>query len=369
MKETPLPTDRWLLFAFLLILFLGLLMLLTASAVISTHRTGSPTFYLLRQIIYGVLPGLFLYFIVAWISLDFLKKLSPLFLILGIGLLALVFLPPFSVKAGEAARWISLGPFTFQPSELAKLALIIYLAAFFEKKIKNQEVDKFKEGFLSFLFILAPFVLLLFFQPNMGTLIIFGLVGTTMFFAAGGNVFHIFFLALLGIVTIFIGSVIFPYQAQRVLTFLNPQEGIQKEAYQIQQSFIAIGSGGLLGRGFGNGVQKYFYLPQPMADTIFAVWAEETGLIGGVLIVFLYLMIAWRGIIISKRAPDNFSALLAIGVVAWFFLQAMAHIMAVLGLIPFTGIPLPFISYGGTAMIAALTGVGLLVNISRKAHA
>jgi cell division protein FtsW len=201
----------------------------------------------------------------------------------------------------------------------------------------------------------------------MGTFGVLGLITLCMFFGIGGSFLHTFLIVLLGL-SVFCLSVffIFPYQAERVLTFLNPEEDVLGRSYQITQSLIALGSGGIFGVGFGNGIQKWSYLPQPMGNTIFAVWAEETGFIGALIIVVLYLIICWRGFIIAKKAPSKFSQTLAIGVTSWVGIQAFLHIMAVCALIPFTGIPLPFVSYGGSALIFNLIGIGILINVSRR---
>lgn len=374
MQRTPShQADSILIWTLAILICLGLLMLFTSSMVISKEKTksetnpeGISTYFLFHQILYGLLPGLFLALIFSRISLTFLKNISFLALILSIFLLFIPLFTEFSLKAGGAARWISIGSVTFQPSEFAKLALIIYLAAFFERKIREKKIRDFKEGVLPFLILLLPFGILLLLQPDMGTLGILSIIALSMFFGAGGKILHTLFIILLGISLVIGASFFFPYQAERILTFLNPGEDILGRGYQVNQALIALGSGGLFGVGLFNSLQKWNFLPQPMSDSIFAVWGEETGLIGCSILVFLFLLLAIRGFIISKRAPNTFSLLLGIGITSWISSQAFLHMMAVCGLIPFTGIPLPFIGYGGSALILSLIGAGILINISKR---
>lgn len=366
--------DNVLMWSLAILIFFGLLMLFTSSIVLSKEKTqinndpttGNPTYYLVHQILYGLLPGIILAFILSRLSIDALKKIAPFFALLAIIFLIAVFIPGVAFKSGGAVRWINIGGFTFQPSEFAKLSLILYLAAFFEKKIETKKITSFKEGLLPFLIILAPFVLLLLLQPDMGTLGTLCFIALLMFFSAGGSLSHVFLLVFLGIVLLLCAIFVFDYQEERIFTFLNPEEDVLGSSYQINQSLIALGSGGVFGVGFTNGVQKEGYLPQPMNDTIFAVWGEETGFVGTTIIIILYLIICWRGFIIAKRAPNKFSQVLAIGITSWISIQTIFHIMAVCGLIPFTGIPLPFISYGGSALMCALMGIGVLINVSRR---
>lgn len=366
-------SDYILIWTLIIIIVLGLLMLFTSSIVISKERTknlenpeGSTTYYFFHQILFGLIPGIILAYFFSKFSLNIYKKISIFALILAITTLVFIFIPSLQVRAGGATRWLEIGSFTFQPSEFAKLALIIYFAALFEKKSRDNEIKNFKKGVVPFLIIISIIGVLLILQPDMGTLGVLSFISLLMFFAAGGKFSHIFLLIILGFIVLIIGIQIFPYQAQRIFTFFNPQKDIQGISYQLNQSLIAIGSGGIFGVGIGNGLQKYNYLPQPIADTIFSVWGEETGFIGCLLVVILYLILAWRGLIISKRAPTKFSQLLAIGITSWILIQAFLNIMAVLGLIPFTGLPLPFVSYGGTALIMALGAMGILINISKK---
>lgn len=372
-KEAVHQPDYILMWALIILVFLGLLMLFTSSIVVSKEKTstqknpeGSTTYYFFHQILFGLIPGIILAFFFSKVSLDFYRKLSIFAFILAIVALIIIFVPAFGFKAGGAASWIEIGGFTFQPSEFAKLALIIYLAAILGKKATNNEIKSFKEGFIPFLLVLGSISLLLVLQPDFGTLGIFVLISVMMFFMAGGKLSHMFLLGIVLLIVLLIGFQIFPHIAQRVLTFINPQKDTKGVSYQLNQSLIAIGSGGIFGVGIGNGLQKYNYLPEPLADTIFSVWGEEMGFLGCTVIVILYLILAWRGLIISKKAPSKFSQLLGVGITSWILIQAFLNVMAISGIIPFTGIPLPFISYGGTALIMALGAMGILINISTK---
>ena len=364
--------DSILVWSLVVLIFVGLLILFSSSMVISKEKTcsatnpGTTTYYFFHQILYGLLPGIVFIYFFSRLSLNFFKRLAPLFFLLSLILLIFVFIPGIGFESGGATRWLEVGSFTFQSSEFAKIALIIYLAALLGKKIKEGKINNFQDGFVPFLIILIPFGILLLLQPDMGTLGILCLIALLMFFGAGGKLLHTFLLIFLGISVLASTIFFFPYQAERVLTFLNPEEDTLGRSYQVSQSLIALGSGGILGVGFGNGIQKYNYLPQPMGDTIFAVWAEETGFIGSSFIILLFLIICWRGFIIAKRAPNNFARLLTIGVISWISIQAFLHIMAVCGLVPFTGMPLPFVSYGGSALILAMAGAGILINVSRR---
>jgi len=357
--------DSILIWSLFSLIFLGFLMLFASSSWISLQKTESSTYYLFHQFLYGFLPGIFLFYFFSRVSIKFLKNLIPLFFISSMIFLVLVFIPSLNFEAGGASSWLKVGPFTFQPSEFAKLAIILYLAAFFEKKRKENKIKDFKKSFIPFLIILAPFGLLLFLQPDMGTLGIIAIISFLMFFGAEASYWQCLLLIVLGLSVVLCGAMIFPHQAKRITTFLNPEDDALGMGYQINQSLIALGSGGIFGVGFGNGIQKYSYLPQPMGDTIFAIWGEETGIIGTSLVIAVVLIISFRGLIIAKRASNDFSKLLAIGITCWIGIQSFLHIMAVCGLIPFTGLPMPFISYGGSALIFALIGAGILVNISK----
>ena len=349
-----------------IILFIGILMIASASSSLSERLTGNSFYYLIHQICFGLIPGLIIAFIISKFSLNFLKRLALPFLIFSIVLCILVFIPSFQYYYGGAVRWIKLGPITFQPAEFVKIALIIYLAAFFAKKKKENKINSLEECFLPFVFILLPFAVLFLLQPDMGSFGIVCLISLFMYFCAGGSLLYSSLLVVFGIIAFIILSFIAPYRFARVTTFLNPEIDPQGIGYHLNQNLITIGSGRILGVGYGNSIQKFGYLPQPMEDSIFAIWGEETGFIGCVSLLSLYIIFIWRGVKICQKTPDDFEKNLACGIISWIGIQAFINIAGVLGLFPLTGITLPLISYGGTALIATLIGVGILINISKR---
>jgi cell division protein FtsW len=361
MKRISQP-DYLLIFSTFLILIIGLIFLYSASSVIAYKNFKDPLYYLKHQIIKGLIPGLFFFFIFSFINYKFWQKISlPLF-IFSIFLLVLVFVPGFSVSH-QVKRWIDLKFFSFQPIEVLKLSLIIFLSDFFTKKEK--EIKSFSSTFLPFLFILVIVSFLIIKQPNFSGLLIILLISFTIYFVAGGNLIYLFliFTVFLFLLPIFIN--LFPYLKNRILVLLSPQVEPLGISYHLQQALIAIGSGGIFGRGIGLSRQKFFYLPEVFGDSIFAVIAEEMGFILTVLIILLYFLLIWRGFKIAKLSPDLFSRLISIGIVSWFGFQSIINISAMLGIFPLTGVPLPLISYGGSAMVFNLMALGILVNISK----
>jgi len=356
--------DLIFLMILMIIVFFGLAILTSASAVLSYENYGNSYGYLKHQILFGILPGLFLFFAVGKLSLSFLKKYSLLFLILTVALLFLLFLPGFGFETKGAARWLQLGSFTFQPSELLKLTFILYLAAWLETRKKN--LESFFEGLVPFLVICTLIAVLLIAQPDIGTLGVILLIGAFIYFAAGGRVSHLLFSALVG--AIFLAVLIYSeqYRLKRWAVFLNPNLDPLGAGYQIKQALIAIGSGGLLGLGFGMSKQKYNYLPEPMGDSIFAVTAEEFGFVGAIILILLFLALIWRGFKIAKNSRSSFASLTAVGITSWIALQAFVNIGAITGLMPLTGITLPFVSYGGSSILVLLAACGILYNISKE---
>ena len=349
-----------------IILFIGILMIASASSSFSERLTGNSFHYLLRQIYIGLLPGVTLAFIISKFSLNFFKRFSFLFLVFSIFLCALVFIPQFQYYHGGAVRWLKFGTITLQPAEFAKIATIVYLAAFFARKKKENKIKSLEECLLPLLSILLPFAILFLLQPDMGSFGIICFIALFMYFSSGGSLLYTGFLITLGIIAFVVLSFIAPYRFARITAFLNPEVDPQGIGYHLNQNLITIGSGGILGLGYGNSIQKFGYLPQAMEDSIFAIWGEETGFIGCVALLFLYLILIWRGIKICQKLPDDFEKNLACGIVSWIAVQTFINIGGVAGLIPLTGIPLPLISYGGTALIAALIAMGILINISKK---
>lgn len=356
--------DRQLIFTVVVLIVVGTLILASASIVLSQKRFGSSFYYILHQLAYGGLIGVILMAVFSRVHYKNWRKFSLPFLIISLFLMTLVFLPSLGFSSGGARRWLSLGPIIFQPSEILKFAVIMYLATWLDTK--REEVKTVSYGFFPFIVMISIVGVFLVMQPDIGTLGVIVATSAVLYFLGGGRITQLISLGLLGMIALFLLVQIEPYRFNRFTTFFNPaidQKGI---SYQINQSFIAIGSGGFWGLGLGQGIQKYNYLPEPMGDSIFAIAAEEFGFLGSVALIGLFLFFTYRGFTIAKFAPDAFSRFLAAGITSSIAIQAFTNIAAISGLLPLTGIPLPFISYGSTSLIMTLASVGVLMNISRS---
>ncbi|EKE20377.1 MAG: hypothetical protein ACD_8C00010G0006 [uncultured bacterium] len=357
--------DKTLLTIVLILLTLGLVMISSAGIIYSETRFGDPYYFFKHQLIYGVVPGLLVMYLLSKIDYHLWKRLAvPIFFVSVIFLL-LVFVPGVGNKVYGASRWIQLGPFSFQPSEMAKLATIIYLAAWLEGRGLHRIKDVF-EGMLPFLGIMGLIGFLIMKQPDTGTLGVIVLTSFSIFFVSGASLKHLFSMGGMGLVLLWILIKIEPYRFDRISAFLDPSADPQGIGYQINQALLAVGSGGLFGVGLGHSRQKFNYLPEPVGDSIFAVMGEELGIMGTSILIILFVALAMRGIKIAKNAPDMFGRLMAVGITMWIVLQAFINISANIALVPLTGIPLPFISYGGTSLLFLLAGVGILLNISKQ---
>ncbi|MBI2482334.1 MAG: cell division protein FtsW [Candidatus Vogelbacteria bacterium] len=275
----------------------------------------------------------------------------------------LVFIDQLNFTAGGARRWINLGPLTFQPAEFLKIAIIIYLAAWMATA--KEAIQTWTGGFLPFLGILVIPATILYLQPNNSSIAIIAIAAFAMYWVAGAPWKQIIAFGLLGVLGLGLIISARPYVKERVLTFLDTNRDTQGSSWQINQSLIAVGSGHLTGRGFGQSVQKFNYLPEPMGDSIYAVAAEEFGFVGAVTLVIIFLLLALWGLKIASRINDSFGRLLAVGIVILITSQSFINISAMLGLVPLTGVPLLFVSQGGTALLVALLEAGLLLNLSR----
>ena len=359
----PHKPDYILIAIVLILLVFGLVMISSASQHASFQKFGEIYYYFNHQLLYGALIGLLLLFLVQKIHYHLWKKVALLAFLVSLVFLVIVFIPEFSVGSGGAKRWIELGKISFQPSEIAKLAFILYLAAWLEKK--GKEIKNFSEGFLPFVAISALVTILIVLQPDISTAGIIALIATVVYFIAGGRLAHLFLLVLTGATVLLALIKIAPYRMSRLTVFLHPEIDPQGIGYQTNQALLALGSGGIFGKGLGQGLQKRGYLPQPAGDSIFAIIGEELGLIGVLFLISLFVLLAFRGFKIAKHAPDTFSRLVASGITCWLVFQAFIHMAAISALVPLTGIPLPFISYGSSALVASLISVGILFNISK----
>ncbi len=356
--------DKTLLLIVGLLSLIGLVAISSASVVMSYNKFGYNHYYLLHQFMYGFLPGIIALLILQKIDYRIFKKNMLLFLIITIILLFVVFIPGLGLGLKGANRWISIAGISFQPSEFIKLTFILYIAVWFEKNKKD------------FSNLLIPFVVLIFIisiplvkQPDVGTLSIIILTAVIMYFAYGAKIKNILLLGVGGLAGLLFLIKIAPYRMDRFMVFLHPEIDPQGIGYQINQALLAFGSGGFFGLGFGQSRQKFNYLPEPIGDSIFAIIGEEFGLFGLCIIVALFLFFALRGYKIASNAPDDFGKLVAIGITSLITFQAIINMAAITSLLPLTGIPLPFISYGGSNLIVSLAAVGILLSISRYSKA
>lgn len=301
------------------------------------------------------------------IPLMVVKRFAPYLYAASLILTALVFVPGIGLHANGATRWIDIGFTTIQPAEFLKIGVIIMLARWLS--VNAQQLNNPRKGLLPFLAFLASPVALLLAQPNTSTTMLILATGTAMYFAAGAPWRDFGILAIGAILALSIVAYARPYVLERVKTFMDPSANALGSGYQIQQSLIAIGSGELLGRGFGQSVEKFNYLPEPDGDSIFAVFAEETGFIGAAMLILLFLALSARGIVIAGNSQDLFGGCLALGFSFIIILQAFINISAMLGIIPLTGMPLPFLSHGGTALMAILIMCGFILNVAAHKRA
>ncbi|HLB32474.1 MAG TPA: putative lipid II flippase FtsW [Patescibacteria group bacterium] len=355
-------SDYWILLTVVALSLFGLVMIGSASALIAYERfSGEHNYFYVGRQALNLLIGTAAMIFVANVDYHWWRDKARVMLVLTFALLLAVFIPGIGESLKGASRWIHLGPLFFQPSELVKLTFILYLAGWFEKRVANI-------SFLPFALVLAAIIGLVIAQPDLGTLTVIVAIAAVMFYIAGGS------YAQMGVGGLIAGFVFLllirlsPYRWQRLMVFLNPTSETQGASYHINQALLAIGSGGLWGLGFGRSVQKYLYLPEPYTDSIFAIIAEELGFFRASLIILAFLFLAWRGLKVAKEAPDIYGRLVAAGITTWIFIQAFINIGALSGLLPLTGVPLPFVSYGGSSLIVIFIAVGILLNISKHAQ-
>lgn len=354
--------DKWLFGSTLLLVVIGVLMVFSASAVMASEKFGSPYHFLLRQLGWAV-AGLAA--MAGIMNVDYRRWKQPgvVFTFLGLTTLLLVAVFFFD-RSHNTHRWIRLGIMSFQPSELAKPALILFLAFFLEDRLKS--IDDWRHTLLPAVVPSALFAVLVVKEPDLGTAMVCLGITAAILYTAGMRLRY-FAYSLIPIVPAITYLLIFvPWRLARMKTFLNPNSDPQGAGFHIYQSLIAVGTGGLTGLGLMEGKQKLFYLPEPHTDFIFAVVGEELGLIGAVIIIALFLVFAWRGLRTALRCREPFARLLAAGITTMIMMQAFFNVSVVLALLPTKGIPLPFISYGGSSLFVMLASVGVLLNISQQ---
>ncbi len=369
------------LFASLFLLLVGFISLASASSDIGKIRFNNTYYYLFEQIIKGLIPGLIGFAAGYFIYYRKIKKVSLYLFLINLVLLALVFVPKIGISANGSRRWIGFGSFSFQPSELLKITYILYIASLFSgQRIKKLSTSSGGwKNYWIFFAVSAVVGGLIFFEPatTMAVVLIFS--GVIIYFLSGRSLKQIFFqiiislaIAVLAIIAL---SVITPYRMARVVPFWNdiaqkffPSAVVKTQntdTYHLNQALMAIGTGGVEGVGFGNSTSKYSILPEPMGDSIFAVIAEEFGFVGSLILIFGYFVLFWQSIKIAQKSNDDFARLTVTGFASILAIQAIIHIGANTGLLPYTGMPLPFISYGGTSLAITLTMTGIIANISK----
>lgn len=356
------PVDFTLVIIVLILLCLGLIMVLSASSPKSLAEYGTSYQFFIKQLIFGVL-GLFAMAIISKIDYRFYQKFYKLAWIASIILLALVLV--MGKEVNHAKRWIEVIPgLQFQPSELVKFLMIIFYAGILTKN--REELGNFWTGLVKHISMLAPILALLLLEPHFSVSIVIVGICCIMMIMAGCKLWQFIASGLcLGVPAIIVLVIKSAYRLQRVVTFMNPWQDPTDTGWQVIQSLYAIGSGGLFGAGLGEGRQKYLYLPEPHNDFIFSALAEELGFVGCVIVIILFVLLIWRGILIAMKAPDMFGSLIAVGITALIGIQVIINIAVVTSSMPATGMPLPFFSYGGTALFFLLCEMGVLFNISR----
>ncbi|WP_100400870.1 stage V sporulation protein E [Bacillus sp. FJAT-44742] len=356
--------DFLLLGATLLLLIIGILMVYSASSAWGVYKFDDPFYFAKRQLLFAG-AGLAAMYVTAKVDYWTWQSWSKLLLIICFILLLIVLIPGVGLMRGGARSWLGIGAFSIQPSEFMKLAMIIFLARYLSRHQKK--ITKFKEGLLPTLLLIFTAFGLIMLQPDLGTGAVMVATCVVMIFVSGARISHFAWLGVVGAAG-FVGLIASaPYRIKRITSFLDPWSDPLGSGFQIIQSLYAIGPGGLFGMGFGESRQKYFYLPEPQTDFIFAIIAEEGGYIAGLVIILLFTIVMWRGIRISLGAPDMYGALLAVGIVGMLLIQVMINVGVVTGLFPVTGITLPFLSYGGSSLTLMLLAIGILLNISIQA--
>lgn len=364
--------DRIFAFIVLFLVIGGAGIFLSAALGLLARESVSLGHIAVTQLLLGLIPGVIALTILRFMPPTWLmRSILPLYLF-SVLLTCLVFIPGIGVNAGGATRWIDLGPVTVQPAEFLKIGVVLMFALYLAK-MKDKISDP-RYGLLGYGLIVGLPCLILLMQPNTSTVLILGTTTAALYFLAGAPWRDFAILALIAIIGL--GALVMtrPYLMHRVSTFINPAGDSLGKGYQIQQSLIAIGSGGLIGRGFGQSVQKFNYLPEPIGDSVFAVYGEEFGFMGTVFLVLLFTAFATRGFTIAAQAKDAFGSYAAAGLTLIITLSAFLNIGAMLGVLPLTGLPLPFVSHGGTALLCALASVGIILHVAahrtkRRAHA
>ncbi|MUK89530.1 stage V sporulation protein E [Ornithinibacillus sp. L9] len=359
MKDKP---DYTLFAIIMILLIVGIIMVFSSSYVWAEYKYSDTFYFLKRQLLFAG-AGIVAMFFTMMTPYNTWGKYAKVILLFCFFLLLIVLIPGIGMTRGGAQSWIGVGAFSIQPSEFMKLGMIMFLSAYLAAKQKY--ITSFKKGFFPSLMLVFTAFGLIMLQPDLGTGMVLVLTSMLIIFVAGARISHFIGLAIFGLIGFALLILSAPYRISRITAFLNPWEDPLGDGFQIIQSLYAIGPGGLMGVGLGESLQKYFYLPEPQTDFIFAILGEELGFIGGSFVIGLFALLFWRGIKIALEAPDLFGRFLALGIVSMLTIQVMINVSVVIGLIPVTGITLPFLSYGGSSLTLTLCSVGILLNISR----
>ena len=356
--------DKIFIFIVFLLISLGFFLFMSASMGLLAKEKGDFLAVFIKQIGLGLIGGLVLMVILSKVDYKKYKKYAFYIFVVSLIISCLVFVPGVGIEHGGAKRWLDIFGFSFQPAELLKISFVVYFATFLS--VFKNKLNNWKYSILPTLILLGFVSVLSFFQPDYGTLIIIVITAFGMLFVAEVNFKHLGIIISSAFIAIVPLALYKPYILDRLLTFFKPAEDVLGSSYQINQSLTAIGSGGFWGKGFGKSVQKFGFLPEPMGDSIFAVTAEEWGFIGGLVLITLFLLFALRGLKIASRSVDVFGRLLAIGIVILIVSQSFINIASMMGIFPMIGMPLIFVSQGGTALLLALAEIGILLNISKN---
>lgn len=357
--------DSFFLGIVITLVIFGLLMFISASFGVLAKNQAKFSGILFNQIALGFVGGFFAMWVAYKIPYGFWRKNAFYLFLFAIVITALVFVPKLGFSHGGATRWLSIGPISFQPVEFLKVTFVVYFAAWIAWIRPKKNIDHAKKIVIPFLVLFGIVTAILVQQPDTKSLILLMVTGITMMFVAKIPFKYIAGIFIIGIIGFAVMVLVKPYILERVLTFIDPSRDPRGASFQLNQAQIAIGAGGLWGRGLGQGIQKFTYLPEPQGDSIFAVIGEELGFIGSFLTIILYVLFALRGFHIANRSPDIFSRLLVVGLVILLTAQSFLNIASIAGVFPLTGVPLVFISHGGTALLFAMFSVGIILNISK----
>jgi cell division protein FtsW len=356
--------DRWMFSVTTILVFIGLVMIFSASAVMAKERFGSAYEFLIKQLVWAV-AGLIAMIIA--MKVDYKRLQHPALVFISLGCTTLLLISVFFLdRAHGTHRWFHLGPISLQPSEMAKPALILFLSWFLQNK--TEAIDDWRNAIIPAIVPTGVFLALIVFQPDLGTAIACAGITACILFVAGIRVRYFGYALAAALLPLYFLIFHVSYRRDRILAFLNPYADPKGFGFHIIQSLIAVSTGGVTGLGLMEGKQKLFYLPEPHTDFIFAVTAEELGLMGAIAVVILFGIFLWRGTRAALRTQDNFGRFLAVGITSMIVLQAFINISVVLGLMPTKGIPLPFVSYGGSSLFVTLMCVGVLLNITKQAE-